>query len=86
MMYDNEIWLRVIFKIEMLLSTIERFSIAFVRLNNIMSNGFMTSVSNDRGYIIMDIKGTNIMFIKGLRKFISKKLFINIGIEAIKAM
>ena len=52
----------------------------FINSNNILSNGFIINVKIDNGNIIIDISGTNIKFINGVYKFISWKLFIEIGI------
>ncbi len=74
---------KVILKIVIVLITSDMFSIIRVKLKRILSNGFMNKHSNDNGYIKMETKGIKIIFMKGLSRFISKKLFINIGILAI---
>ena len=50
------------------------------------SKGFMIKASNDKGYIIIDTRGIKTIFIIGLKRFISKKLFISMGIDARNAI
>ena len=57
----------------------ESFSVIFIIFISIISNGLITNVKSDKGYIINDTKGTNIKFISGESIFILKKLFICIG-------
>ena len=55
-------------------------------LDKILSNCFINNVNNESGYMIMDTRGTKSIFIMGLNIFISKKLFISMGIDVIKAI
>ena len=61
---------------------IDSCSSIFIDIKNILSSCFISSVSNDSGNIMNDISGTNKIFMIGVNKFISWKLFIDIGMLA----
>ena len=73
---DSIIWIFIFF------ISIDSCSSIFIDIKNILSRGFNRSVSSDNGNIMNDISGTNNKFIIGVNRFISWKLFIDIGMLA----